>query len=692
MGNSINKDSYYMHIKIIGSNMEKFYDEFNNSIYLRNIIKFWTIDKLKKSDIRKQLNEYFDYLEGIVDNEENKDINLREVLILKVNNVFEPVINILLERMNELSETHNMPLVLLLTIENSRQKLEIDEEKYQDIDQRLIFATNYTEDPQIMEDEIYPKLLRFCSIHNELGDIFCVGKGDKEDYYDLIEKNFPFNLNIACIGRFGQGKSTGANALLQEYKAKESSKGSSQTKNLTFYQVKNHPIRILDIPGFESEETVQYAIEKFKICGEKMNKIKDNLHIILYFLNFSEIRAFMKIEYPIIEEITKHKTSKIIYVITHSRSNMTGKIKKKIFDRINSGIQGITKNTQISDKIGMFKANDENVVFVNFHKNVLFNEDIFGIKELFKKIYDVFIQSEDYKNSLKEFNKDNIEEKALKLREEAKEVLLLNKIGGAAVGVIPFIDWAIQKFVIKKNAIKKVSEIFGINAQFIDEENDKKEKKEKKKKTEDFLSYIYQDNKIDGENLLKESTEYKVGNSCKCFSETGAYTSSGISFGIATTNAIRVANLTAKATQLGARATDLAVKASQLSAQAAAEAKNMNIFLKGWYYISGTTTATSKAAASAAAQATAAAQKAASAAETAAAAGSSTLCKFAGYGFLGFGIILGVGLGGYFTHSFCEELLDKFVDYYKNNADKIINSYEIAADYFLLKNEDNLKN
>ena len=121
----------------------------------------------------------------------------------------------------------------------------------------------------------------------------------------------------------------------------------------------------------------------------------------------------------------------------------------------------------------------------------------------------------------------------------------------------------------------------------------------------------------------------------------------------------------------------------------------MNIFLKGWYYISGTTTATSKAAtsaASAAAKATAAAQKAASAAETAAAAGSSTLCKFAGYGFLGFGIILGVGLGGYFTHTFCEELLDKFVDYYKNNADKIINSYEIAADYFLLKNEDNLKN
>ena len=66
----------------------------------------------------------------------------------------------------------------------------------------------------------------------------------------------------------------------------------------------------------------------------------------------------------------------------------------------------------------------------------------------------------------------------------------------------------------------------------------------------------------------------------------------------------------------------------------------MNIFLKGWYYISGTITATSKAAASAASQVTSTAQKAAPAA------GSYTLCKFAGYGFFGFGIILDVGFGG----------------------------------------------
>ena len=682
MGNNINKKSFYMHIKLIGSNIEKFYAEFKKSIFLRNIIKFWDIDKLEDSAILDQLNKYFDYLNEIKNNmkvEEDKSDNLREVLILKLNNIFDPEVNILLTKMNELSETHYMPLVLLLTVNKANQKLIIDTEKYDNIDPRLIFEANYTEHPEKMEEEIYLKLLRLCSIHNELGDIFSVGKGNNEESYDLIEKNFPFNMNIACIGRFGQGKSTGVNALLKEYKAKESNKGSSQTKNLTFYQVKNNPIRILDIPGFENDQTVNDAKEKLKKCGVKINEIKDKIHFILYFLNYSEKRAFMKLELPIIEEITNHKSSKIIYVITHSKPNMTEKIKNKIFERINTGIKGITKDSPISDKIEkMFKANDNNVVFVNFHKNELNDEEPFGNKELFKKIYDFFIQSEDYTNSLKQLNKENIEQKAKKLRAQAEETLLYNKIWGGAVGVIPFVDWALQKYVIKKNAVKKVGQIFGIDAKFIDDENVKKEKNKKK---EDNEGYVYE---IDGDKALEESTEYKTVNSIKCTTEMGSLTSGGISLGVSTAQAINVANLTAKATQLGAEASELAANAAML----AAKAKDVNIFMKGWYFITGTTSAASKMAASAAAEAAAAAQKAASAAQSAAAAGSSTLVKFAGYGFLGFGIVLGVGLGGYFTHKFCEELLDKFEDYYKNNADKIINSYKNAAEYFLLKNEN----
>ena len=38
---------FYMHIKIIGSNMEKFYDELNKSDFLANIIKYWYIEPLE---------------------------------------------------------------------------------------------------------------------------------------------------------------------------------------------------------------------------------------------------------------------------------------------------------------------------------------------------------------------------------------------------------------------------------------------------------------------------------------------------------------------------------------------------------------------------------------------------------------------------------------------------------------------
>ena len=206
MGNKINKDSYYMHIKIIGSNMQKFYEEIKNSIYLRNIVKYWEIDQLEDLNI-KSLNNYFDYLNEKKENDEDKTKNLRELLILKLNNIFDSEVNILLDKMNQLSETYYFPLVLLLTVNNSNEKIIVDHEKFENIDPRLIFVANYTENQEKLEEEIYPVLLRLCSIHNELGDNFCVGEGNEAEEFDLTEKNFPFNLNMACMqsllpGRF----------------------------------------------------------------------------------------------------------------------------------------------------------------------------------------------------------------------------------------------------------------------------------------------------------------------------------------------------------------------------------------------------------------------------------------------------------------------------------------------------------
>ena len=290
MGNTLkgNKDSFNMHVKFIGTNMQKFYDIIQKSNILNKIIKFWDIEPLEKVASTIQINNYCDILESYKADENNKDRNIRECVVLKVNNISDPEINIIIDRINNLSERHYMPLVLILSVELLEKKININREKYEQIDPRLFFIEKYTENQDIIEENIVPILLRFCSIHNELGDIFNLEEEGNEQNVDLIEKAFPFYLNIVCIGGFGQGKSTGVNQVLQEYKAKESSKGCSQIKNITFYQVKNQSIRILDIPGFENEKTVNDVVVKFKSFEEKLNKLKDTIHIILYFLSYTK--------------------------------------------------------------------------------------------------------------------------------------------------------------------------------------------------------------------------------------------------------------------------------------------------------------------------------------------------------------------------------------------------------------------
>ena len=90
------KDSFYMHIKVIGLNMEKFYDLLKSSFSLKNIIKYWDIDLLKKKNITKQINTYFDELLNEMEEENYIEDNIRESLIIKVNNLNDPEVNLII--------------------------------------------------------------------------------------------------------------------------------------------------------------------------------------------------------------------------------------------------------------------------------------------------------------------------------------------------------------------------------------------------------------------------------------------------------------------------------------------------------------------------------------------------------------------------------------------------------------------
>ena len=172
---------------------------------------------------------------------------------------------------------------------------------------------------------------------------------------------------------------------------------------------------------------------------------------------------------------------------------------------------------------------------------------------------------------------EEIEKKALYLRMEANNLILPNKIWSAATGVIPFANLALQELVIEKNAIKKISEIFGIDTKLIED---------------------YEKEKAQNKEL--HSGEYK-----------------GVMDG-----------LTLEGEVIG------------------------NIAVVGLSGLIGGL-------------------------------GTGYFCYSAFAGLLGLAASLGAGIFGYSTHIFCEKTLDKFVEYYKMNSNKIKNSYKEAADYFL---------
>ena len=619
------KRSYEMNVTLIGGNLENFKNRISRAKSKYSIQNFWKFYYEKDKTVEEQINSYFNKLQQIR-NGEDQTINLKECLLVKLENIFDPELNLIQDKVNRLGEVQYMPLVLFLLKNNYSNDIDfkIDEVKYKRLDHRLFLLAKldeYNEDCNKNVDEI---LLRFCSIHNELGDDFIIGKGDQAENYNLIYNYFPFNINIACIGRFGQGKSTGVNVLLNEYKAKESSKGSSQTKQLTYYQVSNQPIRVLDIPGFEDTETVKAAVEKFKQCGDKINKIKDNLHIILYFMNYHENRTFQTLELPILEELCNHPKSKVIYVITHSDPDMDEIDKEDKIRNINVGLQNLTKekDTTIINSVkkgGMLEATVKNVVFVNFHRDNKTKFEKFGISKLFRTIYDYFILSEDYINSNKFLGKEQIEANAQRLRAQAEQILKAHKIGGAVVGIIPGIDWLLQKFVIKKDAAKKVGQIYGIDVSFVDDKGKKISNLNKYKP--EFITASVDISTLQmemkGEELINESTTYKVGNTFKVAGEAAGYISGGVTIGSGL------------------------LKASTIAAEGSSTAATVSVGI------------------------------------------GSTALRAVGTGLVVVGAIVGVALGGYFTTKHCNELIDKFEKYYIDNAEKIGNSYKQAAEYLL---------
>lgn len=520
MGNTNNANNYYMSLNLIGDDMDQF-------LYCISGISSESYASQKYQ--KKSLYDYWDYFYNpvldffgqlaIIMNrlkiqKDSLNLNFRECLLVRVDNIESIEIQYILEKVNSLNREFYFPIILFLCnsfeVEDLK-KLKYNEEKYPKIDRRMVFFEKF--EHNIMDEEkmarIRYRLERFCSYYNELGDRFTVGNDIYKNDYDLTEMNFPFTVNICCVGRFGKGKSTGVNCILGEKNAKENKSGTSATLKINYYQVSQFPIKIYDLPGFENSETVSNAVKQFKYLNEEIHQLQDQIHIFLYFIKSTDERMFSEMEFKIFKQISKHKDSFVIYVLTHSSEKTD---KKEIYDMINTGIKGaIDKNRNkkkakndeklyISKKEELYQniflkmyASQDNCVFVNFHKTSKL--PLYGLSDFFNKIALFGERTEAYhkfqKNSCinEEEFQQKIKEEAKIRKIRAKAIISKHKIFSGIVGLLPGVDYVANRFFIKKDAARKAGQIFGFDLKQL-EESLKRENSKKKINLEEEAPHL----------------------------------------------------------------------------------------------------------------------------------------------------------------------------------------------------------
>ena len=267
-------------------------------------------------------------------------------------------------------------------------------------------------------DFSYIRCLNLSSLNN----IEEFNKSKKEDFQALFLKSFLYNnydsyfterdhkiideidplsnkqmtgiyLPIVLIGSPGVGKSTFINLVNGGRISKATSSDEPVTSKTASYDVKipgqksneikeNNEgfnqeayIRFIDTPGFDLEKDIDNAFNEIKTIFSNFKAGKENIPIILYFLNpvgrnstKDEIKKTKTAE--ILKFLSKHN-AKIIFVITHIPKNSRWNKQASFINLLKeNGLENLIEK----DKSNIIKCE-------------LVGNNGYGVKEIFKKIY-----------------------------------------------------------------------------------------------------------------------------------------------------------------------------------------------------------------------------------------------------------------------------------------------------------------
>lgn len=160
------------------------------------------------------------------------------------------------------------------------------------------------------------------------------------------------------------------------------------TKSVTLYPLNAQQeafIRFIDTPGFDLEKDLDEVIKEMKKIFKDFQEGKERIPVILYFMNpvgrnstRNEKKQKKMIE---ILKFMKENNAKVIFVITHIS-------KRGTWQKKNSFIQSLKENKLEN----LIEKDSSNII-----KCELVGENAYGIKEIFKKIYEYinFIEGTD---------------------------------------------------------------------------------------------------------------------------------------------------------------------------------------------------------------------------------------------------------------------------------------------------------
>ena len=524
-----------MNIYIISDEYKE--EDFKIKTGEKDITFFWKVYHQKRENQKKIFTEFEKRLAQI--RKDSKE-NFNELFILQVKNQEDKLIKSLFENLNKIikeTENYNIPFIFFLVDDVSNEKITIkkpEEEEYERFSQTKMYTFPFKQDEKI-KIKFKNLLYRCCSYYNELGDLFQIFG---VPYNLSFAETFPVYINILLIGRSGAGKSTFINRVIGDYLAKEGGTSYSTSKKITKYHLHNKPIRFIDSPGFEDEKTSKNVIRRLDELDNNFQKEKDQIHLILYFIDGSSENKFLNIERDVLDCLTKNPKP-ILFIASHTNNDPCNiKLKKKYNNelrKIKDALLKILGEENYKKLLGEEPKNEkeEKIILVNFKKSDLGPTTIkpFGIDKIFNRLFSyldsaskileaaqMLIKDSEKKGyngddgylekHLKAILKDNIffqniqsfDDLEEKYEKAARSVIRWQTFKAGTTGTIPIIDIS-SHYYIKKSLKKQIAAIYGFDIE--------KEEEEKKKKINEKNKLKYTDNI---EELDKEIEKTKKKN------------------------------------------------------------------------------------------------------------------------------------------------------------------------------------